>query len=374
MSRVKQIVMAAGTFSVALGVGFVMQNGDALASRFGSEEPAPPVSTEVQPVVQASIAPDAVSPAEVSVAQPAPAEPLPVETAAVVALPEEAGPAMSLPEPDQDFTAAVALPETAIAPQTEAAPIELAAIETEEVPDVVSDAAAEPTLAQDCVIEMSGTATSAAFVDISVHAPCHVNTAFVIHHQGMMFSVVTDADGYAEVSSPALAEVAVFIAAFPDGEGNVITTAVPEFTNFDRAVLQWEGDTSVMLSAYEFGAGFGDDGHVSRENMRATEAAISGDGGFLVQLGDASADNPLLAEVYTYPSAETRGYGEILISAEAEITSGNCGQELAAQSIQVFPNGDTQALDLTMVMPGCDAVGDFLILQNMFEDLTLASR
>ena len=30
--------------------------------------------------------------------------------------------------------------------------------------------------------------------------------------------------------------------------------------------------------------------------------------------------------------------------------------------------------DLTLTLPGCDAVGDFLVLQNMFEDLTLAAR
>jgi len=45
MAKVKQLGMGAGTFSVALGIGFVMQNGDALASRFGAEsapdQPAP---------------------------------------------------------------------------------------------------------------------------------------------------------------------------------------------------------------------------------------------------------------------------------------------------------------------------------------------
>jgi len=50
MANIKQIGMAAGTFSVALGIGFVMQNGDALASRFGAEsapaQPAPFTQTE----------------------------------------------------------------------------------------------------------------------------------------------------------------------------------------------------------------------------------------------------------------------------------------------------------------------------------------
>ncbi len=37
--------MAAGTFSVALGIGFVMQNGNVLANRFGAESaPAQPAA------------------------------------------------------------------------------------------------------------------------------------------------------------------------------------------------------------------------------------------------------------------------------------------------------------------------------------------
>jgi len=43
MGQLKKIGMAAGTFSVALGIGFVMQNGDALASRFGNEGNTVPV-------------------------------------------------------------------------------------------------------------------------------------------------------------------------------------------------------------------------------------------------------------------------------------------------------------------------------------------
>ncbi len=45
MAKLRKIGMAAGTFSVALGIGFVMQNGDVLASRFGADsapvQPAP---------------------------------------------------------------------------------------------------------------------------------------------------------------------------------------------------------------------------------------------------------------------------------------------------------------------------------------------
>lgn len=384
MARVKQIAMAAGTFSVALGIGFVMQNGDALASRFGNDDPASvPVAPEVAPVALSQAGVTATpAPATPVVEVAAPAEDsapleIPMETPTpVVAEAEAEGPSMpavETPEQDSMVASAVALPEPA-APQTSPAPVELAAMETDVAPTPMTDPIAEPETAAVCDIGMTAEVAPAAFVDIAIDAPCYANTPFVVHHQGMMFTVMTDDAGHADIEAPALAEVAVFIAAFPDGEGNVVTASVPDFANYDRAVLQWQGDTQVMLSAYEFGAVYGEDGHVSRENARTIASAVDGDGGFLVSLGDARAENAMMAEVYTFPSGTSRNDGQVVLSAEAEITAGNCGNDIAAQSIQVFPDGNTMALDLAMTMPECDAVGDFLILQNMFEDLTLASR
>jgi len=129
-----------------------------------------------------------------------------------------------------------------------------------------------------------------------------------------------------------------------------------------------------MLSAYEDDAKFGDDNHIHADTPGDIDRLEMAVGGYLVRLGDGSVSNGLMAEVYTFPTGMMGTAPDVMLVAEAEITSVNCGQELNVQSIQVFPNGDTAALDLTMIMPECDAVGDFLILQNMFEDLTLASR
>lgn len=62
MANIKQIGIAACTFSVALGIGFVMQNGDALASRFAADAnesgPAPFTDTTI-PTEQTSQTEDA---------------------------------------------------------------------------------------------------------------------------------------------------------------------------------------------------------------------------------------------------------------------------------------------------------------------------
>ncbi|WP_084860783.1 hypothetical protein [Salibaculum halophilum] len=351
MSRVKQIAMAAGTFSVALGIGFVMQNGDALANRFGLEAP------DGAPVDRAA-----------GIAQVAAQGPLPAEA--------HSGPSLAASAPTvPELDAALALPNTTRAPETATAPVHLAALETDTVPQKPGAATTEARPSGDaCKVSVAGTPEKAATVAVQVTAPCHAETPFVLHHQGLQVSAITDSQGRAAVDMPALAPTAVIVAAFPDGAGGAGTVAVPDFDRFDRAVLQWRGAPDLMLSAYEFGADFGDAGHIHRRNTGNAERALSGEGGFMMRLGNPEAgDAPHMAEVYTFPSGQ-HDRGDIALVAEVRITDANCDASLAAQSIQVRPDGATEALDLSLQMPDCAAVGDYLYLQNMFEDLKLAAR
>lgn len=52
MSRIRKLVTAGATFGVALGIGFVMQNGDVLAARFGD---VPGQPAEVMPAAVAAV-------------------------------------------------------------------------------------------------------------------------------------------------------------------------------------------------------------------------------------------------------------------------------------------------------------------------------
>ena len=358
MSRTKQILMAGGTFAVALGIGFVMQNGDALASRLGNDAPPANAAAVVAPVVAASF--DSMTQDDMAPAQEAGFVPNPAD-----------GPMITPPQ-GEDLIAAIAVPATEVAPDRAPAPIQLAALETDAP---TSDAILqEPLAAQACTVEMIGVAVDMAMVDLFLSAPCQPNATATIHHQGMMFTVLTDADGNSEFTSPSLAESAVFIAAFDNGEGAVATLTTPDVGNFDRAVLQWSGDTGLQLHAREFGAGYGQDGHIWAAAMGDMPAAISGESGFMTRHGDEAANAGFMVEVYSFPSGMGTLDGDVILSVEAEITAGNCGREISAQSIQIMPGADSEALDLTMTMPSCDTVGDFILLKNMFQDLTLATR
>ena len=358
VSRVRQVLVGGATFSVALGIGFVMQNGDALAARFADE--VPPVSGLSMPQVAvapvASEQPLAITvPEDVAISQVSTVEvvgPSPALAAAVVMPSEVAPPAMELPE------------------------VQLAALGSESIlSGVVPEAANSDVVAgPDCDVSLKAETGAAAMVMLTLSAPCAPENAVTFHHQGMMFTLMTDAAGAAQVEVPALAEVSVFLAAFENGPGAAATTMVPEILTFDRAVLQWQGANGLELHSLEFGADYGDAGHVWADAPRDASIVGNGAGGYLTRLGDPSAPNPLIAEIYTVPSNSAAQDGQVDLSVEIEVSEANCGRDISAQSIQVSPDAMPTALDLTMTLPGCDSVGEFLVLNAMLHNVVVASK
>lgn len=339
MAKPKRFVTAAATFSAALGIGFIMQYGDAVAARFAPEDAETGMS-EAQAEAIASLAP---------------------AQASTIAIPEE-----------PDLVTIVGDVEAVTIVPDEPAPTQLAAVVDIETPMFdVPQSLAQPDI---CDIMMTATPAALAMVDVTISAACHANSKLVVHHQGMMVSALTDDAGKLNLQIPALAEVAVFVAAFEDDQGAVAQAVVPDLALVDRAVLQWQGGDGVQLHALEFGAGYGESGHISAAATGDMTQLAQGTSGYLVSLGDPRVENALLAEVYTFPTGIAVRDGAIALNVEAEITAANCGREVSAQSLQIAPGRPTSAMDLTMVMPECDAIGEFLVLKNMFEDLTLASR
>ncbi len=360
MLQKKKLITAGATFSAALGIGFVMQNGDVLAARSTVETDAE-YAVQAEPFVQEE---------ELIVAEGPALEAAPVETEAEIFV-SEAEQEIVIEEPQAPILLAAVEPEPVFKPIPLVEP-KLAAITSESLA-ISSEPLVEPETVEavrDCTPEMTATSAPAAFAQLELVAPCHGNAGVTIHHQGMMFSAITDQDGYLSVIAPALAEEAVFIAAFDTGDGAVATLEMPELAMFERAVLQWQGESAFAINAYENGAEFGEDGHVSAIHARDF-AAIDTEQGFLMPLGDPNAPQQLLAEVYTFPAGLDEN---VVLSVDASITKTNCNREVNAQSIQVSPGLQPEALDLVMIMPSCDSVGDYLVLKNMFKDLKLAAN
>ncbi|MBS1302493.1 hypothetical protein [Loktanella sp. SALINAS62] len=358
--KVKKILTAGVTFCAALGIGTIMQYGDALASRIGGDTDDAP-SAMVTPPVAAS-APVQVRAA--TVATPVPAGPTDSRMAAIGDLPVETpAPMLTQPIMPDPVSASVTVDVPVAAP--------------DDVPMMVPDTPVLPEPATEEVVcnpTMDAQIQPIAMVKVTLSDACRPDTVVTIHHRGMMFQELTDANGLLQVTIPALSSDALFVADFGSGQGVSASVAVPQLKQFHRAVLQWQGDSQVELHALEFGAAYFEEGHIWNGSTGSLEAAEYGQGGVLTRLGNVAISDAFMAEVYTFPSGANARDGSVLLSVEAEVSDRNCGRDVAAQSLQVGPDALTDATDLVMTMPGCDAVGEFLVLNNMFEDLTLAAK
>ncbi|WP_373354882.1 translocase [Pseudoroseicyclus sp. CXY001] len=367
MKSLRKITIAFATFAAALAIGFVMQNDDALAARIGSEGPATPApaTDPVAAPVPEPVAARAAEPLPALEADPQPRlVSAPQTPEATVPLADAAAPLLiagALPE-----TALPRLPAGADAPAlAPPGPLLIAALGA-------APAGAALLAQPSCDSALTATALPGALVALDLHAPCAANRGVTIHHRGMIFTALTDAAGRLDVTVPALSGEAAFIAEIAGGESLSATADVPDIGAYDRAVLQWEGTTGVELHALEYGAGYDDAGHVWWGAPGAAEAALTGAGGYMTELGTETPEHAYFAEIYTFPTAAAMP-GEVALSVEAVITPDNCGQPVAAQSLQLRPGAQPRAVDLTVTLPDCNSLGEYLVLSNMLEDLTLAA-
>ncbi len=333
MLKSREVATAAGTLACAAGIGFIMQSGDAAEQRYGGSQTA-----------------------EISVIQESSATTVDVRDDTLLKV--------------EDITLTSA--ETETVSQVVSVidePVVLASVATSILENPTEDAVV-PNL--NCEIRASGFVKKAAMVEASLSAPCLPNERVTVHHRGMMFSQTTTSDGSLTVTLPALDENAMVIFAFANGDGAVTQVKVPELRQYERTAIQWKSYAGFEMHAREFGANYGDAGHVWNGAARDSNFVKEGLG-FLTSLGDATIAEPLMVEVYSFPKGMSQQSGVVDLSVEAEVTAMNCGQEIEAQSLEVTED-NVKIRDLTLAVPSCDAKGTFLVLNNLVEDLKVAAN
>lgn len=336
MGHTKEIATAVATLAIAVGIGFVMQSGETARERYGAD---------ARPIAQSSIIPT-VKQSSGSASADILLEVQEIELTS-------ASDAAATPVPRMDsHVQRVSVPATA---------------ELLEGADILPRA-------EECEVTASAEVLPAAMVNLTFNAPCAVNERLTVHHNGMMFTETTDAAGGLTVTVPALTEQAVFILALTNGDGAVAQTTVPELGQYERTTLQWRGRAGFELHAREFGADYGQEGHVWSGIAQNTDGMTDGKNGYIVRLGDSQSLEPLMAEVYTFPAGISARSGTIDLTVEAEVTAANCGLEVEAQSLEMMTGGKMKTQDLTLAVPGCDAVGSFLVLNNLVSDMKVASN
>ena len=158
------------------------------------------------------------------------------------------------------------------------------------------------------------------------------------------------------------------------GDGAMVTADVPSLKFYERVALQWRAADGFELHAREFGAPYGASDHHWHGARGDLTRTIAGQSGFVTRHGDGGLTERLMVEVYTYPSGHSQRSGDVTLSVEAEVTKDNCAQSVAAQTIEVRHGSSPRVQDLTLEMPTCDAIGDYLVLQSILEDLKIAAR
>lgn len=228
--------------------------------------------------------------------------------------------------------------------------------------------------ARDCHVTFTAEPRAGAMVALSLKAPCYGSEQVTIHHQGLMFTEITGPEGQLSVDVPALAQKAIFIAAFDNDDGATAVAEVPALPFYDRVALQWRGDSGLQLHAREFGADYFSEGHVWAGATGDMGRTAKGVGGFLTRLGNPDAATPRIAEIYSFPAGAARKSGEVAITVEAELSDGNCGKPVEAQTLELRGEDGLRVHDLDLDLPACDSVGDFLVLKNLIENLKIAGN
>ena len=331
--RTNKMALAAGTVSAAVAIGFVMQSGSPLEA----SAVLPPKEKQIA----ASLTPAML-------------------TADLAIAPKVDGDA--LPVPPRELFQEATLP---------ARPIVLAVaadLPTSQMP-IEEDA---PMLG--CDISVKADPAVAAMVNLSITADCMPDAQVVISHAGLTFTEFLDADGSLGISVPAMRRDAHFSVEMPNGHTASARIDVPSLQFYDRVALQWMGESGLQIHAREFGAAYGEDGHVWFGNERDLTAVINGNGGFLLRLGDGLNEISQMADVYTFPSASAAQDGEVVLTVEAEVNGSNCNRDIHAQSLTVQTTGAPEIRSLDISIPDCVATGDFLVLKNLLQDLTIAQK
>lgn len=164
--------------------------------------------------------------------------------------------------------------------------------------DALPQPPADPDLPHlGCALTAEARPLPDAMVALTLQAPCAPDQRLTVHHMGMMFTALTDAQGGLSLTVPALSEEALFILALATGEGAVAQTRVPDLAQVDRVVLQWSGDAGFQIHAREFGADYGTAGHV----WAGSATRPGPDHGQVMRLGADDTLSPRMAEIYSFP-------------------------------------------------------------------------
>lgn len=218
-----------------------------------------------------------------------------------------------------------------------------------------------------CAVWLVATPTTDSMLEASIYAPCDNGASIVLSHAGLRIDEQIGADGQLMVLLPALVEDASVTVTFGDGREQSDTTFVPGLADMERVALQWQGAATLSLHAYEFGAAYGEPGHVHQGSERSDASR-----GFVTALGDPMLGTGNQVQVYSFPRGQSARSGQVTLEVEIPVTEASCGKPLAVQAIEVHGSSSVQVRQISLEMPVCDGNGGYVVLPGVLPDLQIA--
>lgn len=263
----------------------------------------------------------------------------------------------AVPEPalkQIELVAATAHPAAAASPEMARARTAQpsAPVMTEAMAQGLANAAA---YGPDCQPRLNLSALPGALLDLHLHAPCHPGESVRLRHGPLVFAERLNELGQVSLTLPALEREGRVSALFSDASYVAAGAAVTGLEQQRRLVVQFIGEDSFQLHALENGAAYG--------------LPLAQSAGQLISLGHPGALMPMRAEVYSFPMDQNL-LAEAVI--EAEVTEATCGREMLGETLSLS-HGRITRTDLHLSMPGCEAIGDILVLKNLVPEMTLAA-
>ncbi len=250
------------------------------------------------------------------------------------------------------------------------APILQASLPTTPTPPIVNTPAQNST----CAIQLSAQARSGANIELEVSAACKPNQMVTIEHAGLAFSVLTDAQGVANVQLPAMEAQAEITARFADQSSGSTVVSVRDIEGVVRAGVSWQANMNLDLSAIEFGAAIGSEGYITPATPRDYRTSRIKGGGYLVQLGDPSLERGALAEVYTLPIARNQKRGTVALSIVIADPTSVCGQTINAKTVRTREGGNAGIRNVRFTVPNCGVTTSQINLVGAIDDIRIAGR
>ncbi|WP_424943518.1 hypothetical protein [Aliiroseovarius crassostreae] len=369
----KRVGTAVATLAIALGAGFYMQQEPGNTS-------GPQTLTPV-PVQTASVLPTAApeTPTDVTPGQPTNVGAA-VDLSVDGDMAPDATPTPAIATAPQ-ITEDVTMDQPAAAQMADVTPSEppvdlsadesfdLAALDLVPVAPTPSSTEA-PMASTQCAPTLTGSAGKMAMISLTVSAPCHANQEIEFSHEGLRFTERLDGQGGLSLDLPALASEAKIVAHLQDDTSSVIEVAVPDAVQYRRVALIWHGATGLQLHAFEEGADYGDTGHVWAEQPGDLSRVEAGIGGYTTMLGSVSSG--YAADIYSFPAYLMRSLSGPEITIEAQVMETTCGKALEATYLRTNGKKVITQTPIEIASPGCDAVGEYLVLQDLPETMRLA--